>query len=150
MSFPSTFCTFSITLILRNVGNDATIPQQLTGCTGIEAAISIKQGTFIVQFAPLQVFEHVLQFLFKLKAVVVLSSYDAGCGDDRTVFIRHREDITGFGFLAALIANAFAPFLAALWLPSRLSSDIFNSPRMETMLASKRRWRLPSLLHLRK
>ncbi len=150
MSFPSTFYPFSIPLVLRDVGNDATIPQQLAGCAGIEAAISIKQGAFIVQSAPLQIFEHVLQFLFKLKAVVVLSSDDARRGDDRTVFVHYREDITSFGFLAALIADAFAPFLAALWLPSRLSSDKFNSPRMETMLASKRRWRLPSLLHLRK
>ena len=112
--------------------------------------MSIKERTFIVQFTPLQVCEEVLQFLFELKAVVMVPSDDASRRDDRTVLVRHGEDITGFGFLSSLVANAFTPFFAALWLPSRLSSDKFSSPRIERMLASKRRWRLPSFLHFRK
>ncbi len=150
MSFSSTFDVFPIALVLRNVGNDAAIPQQLPGCTRIKAAISIKERTFIDQSTALQVFKDVLQLLLELKTIVMLPSNDTCRRNDRTVLVRHWEDITGFGFLSALIADAFAPFFAALWLPSRLSSDKFSSPRMETMLASKSRWRLPSLLHFRK
>ncbi len=104
----------------------------------------------IIQPASLHIFEDVLQFLFELKAVIMLSSNDAGRGNNRAVLVGYWQDIAGFGFLAALIADAFAPFLAALWLPSRLSSDKCSSPRMEIMPAAKRRCRLPSLLHLRK
>ncbi len=150
MSFSSALDVFPIALVLRNVRNDTTIPQQFPSCTRVKATIGIKERTFIVQSTPLHILEDVLQLLFELKAVVMVSGNDTRRRDDRTVLVRHWEDITGFGFLAALIADAFAPFFAALWLPSRLSSDKFNSPRMETMLASKSRWRLPSLLHLRK
>ena len=150
MTFPSTLNVFTIPLILRNVGNDPAVPQQLPGCACIKATIRIKQGTFIVQPATLHVFEHVLQFLIELKAVIMLACNDASRSNDRAIFVRYWEDVAGLGFLAPLVADTFAPFLAALWLPSRLSSDKFNSPRMEIMLASKRRWRLPSLLHFRK
>ncbi len=150
MSFSSAFDVFSIALVLRNVWNDAAIPQQLPSGTRVKAAIGIKERTFIVQSTPMHVLEDVLQLLFELKAVVMLPSDDTSRCDDRTILVCHWENIAGFGFLSALIADAFAPFFAALWLPSRLTSDKFNSPRMETMLASKSRWRLPSLLHLRK
>ncbi len=139
MSFSSTFDMFPIALVLRNIRNDAPIPQQFPGCSRIKATIGIKERTFIVQSTPSHVCEGVLQLLFELKAVVMVPSNDTRRRDDRTVLVRHWEDITGFGFLSTLIADAFAPFFAALWLPSRLSSDKFNSPRMETMLASKRR-----------
>ncbi len=49
MSFSSTFDVFPIALVLRNVGNDAAIPEQLPGSTRIKAAISIKERPFIVQ-----------------------------------------------------------------------------------------------------
>ena len=149
-SFSSTFDAFPIALVLRNVRNNATIPQQFSCCSRVKAAIGVEECTFIVQSTPLEVFEDVLQLLFEFKAIVVLSCDDTRRGDDRTVLVGHWEDITGFGFLSALIADAFTPFFAALWLPSRLSSDKFTSPRMKTMLPSNSRWRLPSLLHLRK
>ena len=89
VSFPSTFHAFSIPLVFRNVGNDTAIPQQLPRCTRVKAAISIKAGTGIVQSASLHIFEDILQFLFKLKAVVLVSSKYAGRRDNRTVFVRH-------------------------------------------------------------
>jgi hypothetical protein len=64
--------------------------------------------------------------------------------------IRQGQNVTGLGFLAALIADCFAPFFAALWLPSRLIADTFNSPRIVIILASNSRWKLPSRLHFRK
>ena len=150
MSFTSTFHTFSIPLVFRNVRDDAAVPQQLPCCARVKAAISIKKGSFIVQSASLHIFERVLQLLFELIAIIMLSSDDPSRRDNRTILVRYWQDITGLGFLAALIPDTFAPFFAALWLPSRLSSDTFNSPLMVMTLASKSRWRLPSVLHLRK
>ena len=150
MPFTSTFHAFSIPLVFRNVRDDTTIPQQLPCCTCVKTTISIKEGTFIIQPTALHIFEDVLQFLFEVKAVIMVPSDNTCRRDNRTMRISYWQDIAGYGLLSALISDAFAPFLAALWLPSRLSSDKFNSPRMEIILASKSRWRLPSLLHLRK
>lgn len=47
MSLASTFDVFPIALVLRNVRNDATIPEQLPGCTRIKTAIGIEERTFI-------------------------------------------------------------------------------------------------------
>jgi hypothetical protein len=74
MSFSSTFDAFPIALVLRNIRNDVAVPQQFPSCTRIKAAIGIKERAFIVQSTSLHVFEHVLQFLFQLKAVVMLTS----------------------------------------------------------------------------
>ncbi len=49
MSFSSTFDVFPIALVLRNIRNDAAIPEQFPCCTRIKAAIGIKERTVIVQ-----------------------------------------------------------------------------------------------------
>ena len=146
----STFDHFSIALVFRNIGDDATIPQQFPRCTRIKATIRIKHRAFIFQPATFHVIERVLQFLNEFITIIMLTSDDPRRGDNCTVLVGYWQDITGLGFLAALISDAFAPFFATLWLPSRFSSDKFNAPRIETILASKRRCKLPSLLHLRK
>ncbi len=60
LSFPSMFDVFPIALVLRNVRNDATIPQQFPSCTRVKAAIGIKESPFIVQSTALYIFEDVL------------------------------------------------------------------------------------------
>ena len=48
MSFSSTFDAFPIALVLRNVRNDATIPQQFSCCSRVKAAVGVEECTFIV------------------------------------------------------------------------------------------------------
>src|SRR3954451_18792723 len=150
IAFPSALDCFPVAFILRNIGLHATIPQQFSCCSRVEAAIRVENGTFVVQSTPFHITKEVLELLFKLITVVMVPCYHSCCGYNQAILVRHWQDITRFRFLSPLIGDFFAPFLAALWLPSRLSSDKFNSPLMLTILASKRRWRLPSWLHFRK
>ena len=150
MSFASTLDTLSIALVLRNVGLNPAIPQYLPRSSCIEAAICIEDGSFVIQSTSLHVSEDILQLLDNLISVIMIASYDACRRENVAVPISYWQDVAGLGLLSSLIGDFFAPFFAALWLPSRLSSDKLKSPLMVMTLASKSRWRLPSLLHLRK
>ncbi len=150
ISFASTLDLLSVALVLRNVGLDPAIPQHFSRRSRIEATIRIEARTFVVQSTSSHVSKDVLELLNKLVSIIMIASYDACRCNNVAVGIGYRQDIAGLGLLSALIGNFFAPFFAALWLPSRLSSDKFNSPLMVMTLASKSRWRLPSVLHLRK
>ncbi len=144
IAFPSTLDRFSIAFIFHNIGIYSTIPQQFSSCTCIKATIHVEYGAVVGQSTTFHVSEHMFKLLLKLIAIIMVASNDACCGNNRTISISYRQDVARLGLLSALIGDGFAPFFAALWLPSRLSSDKCNSPRMETILASKRRWRLPS------
>ncbi len=150
ISFSPTFHAFPIALGFRNVGHHATIPQQFAGCPRIKGPIRIEQGTVVVQTTAFQVLEELLELLFKLKGISMLTRNNLGGGKNVATRIRYWQDIAGLGFLSALIGDVFAPFFAALWLPSRFSSDTFSSPLIVRTLASKRRCNLPSRLHFRK
>jgi hypothetical protein len=150
MSFASPFDCLSIALVLRNVGLDTTIPQHLPCGSSVKAAIGVEDGTFVDQSTSLHVSKDVLQLLNKLVSIIMIAGNDTCRRENVAISIGYREDIAGLCLLSSLVGDFFAPFFAALWLPSRLSSDKFNSPLMVIILASKRRWRLPSLLHLRK
>ncbi len=139
MSFPAPFCGSSITFVLRNVGFYTTIPQQLACCACVKRAICIEKGIMVIQPAAIHVVEDVLELLCKLVAVMLLTSNDPRCRDNVAVRICYWQNIAGLCFLSALVATCFAPFFAALWLPSRLSSDKFNSPLIVMILASKSR-----------
>ncbi len=150
ISFPSTLDRFSVAFIFRNVGLDPPIPQQFPRCARIEAAIHVKDRTVVVQPTALHVSEEVLELLLKRITVMMIASHNPCRGDNVAMRIRYWQDVAGLRFLPSLIGDRFAPFFAALWLPSRLSSDKFNSPWMVMILASKSRCKLPSRLHLRK
>jgi hypothetical protein len=150
IALPSALDLLSVALVLRNVRLDPTIPQHLARRSRIEAAIRIENGTFVFQSTSLHVSKDILELLHKLVSIIMIASNDACRRENVAVPVRYWQDIARLGLLAALIGDFFAPFFAALWLPSRLSSDKFKSPLMVMILASKSRWRLPSLLHLRK
>lgn len=150
MPFPSALDRFSVAFVFRNVGFDTTVPQQLSYCPCIKATIHVEDSSFVVQSTVLHISKDLFQLLVKRIAVIVVAGYDAGGGNNIPVGISYRQDVARLGFLSALIGYFFAPFFAALWLPSRLSSDKFNSPLMVMILASKSRCKLPSRLHLRK
>ena len=150
IALPSTLALLSVTLVLRNVRLDPTIPQYLPRRSRIEATIRIEDGTFVVQPTSLHVSKDVLEFLHKLITIIMMTR-DNSCGrSDVAIPVRYWQDIAGLGLLSPLIGHFLAPFFAALWLPSRLISDKFKSPLMVMILASKSWCKLPSLLHLRK
>ena len=150
IALPSTLGLLSVALVLHNVGLDPAIPQNLPRSSCVEAAICVEDGTFVVQSTSLHVSDDILKLLNKVISIIMMTSYDARRRENVPSSISYRQNVAGLGLLSALIGDFFAPFFAALWLPSRLSSDKFSSPLIEITLASNSRWRLPSVLHLRK
>ncbi len=150
MPLPTTFCRFSTPLVFINVWNNASIPEQLACSAGVKTTVCIEECTPIRQSSPLQVIQQLFECLCQLIRVIVVASNNIGRRKNISIAINQWQYVTGFGFLSSLIGYTFAPFFATLWLPSRCSADKFSSPRTEIRLASKRRWRLPSALHLRK
>ena len=150
LPFAATLHRLAVPFIFSNIGNQAMIPEEFPGSTGIKATICIEKGTFIVEFVPFHISNQILEFLFQLITIIMMASNDSRCANDIPIAVCYGQNIAGFGLFSSLIGDFFAPFFAALWLPSRLSSDTFNSPVMLRILASKSRCRLPSLLHLRK
>src|SRR5918912_3217260 len=53
MSFATTLHRLSVSFIFCNIGNQPMIPEQLPCRTGIKTAISVEEGTFIIQRIPL-------------------------------------------------------------------------------------------------
>ena len=150
MPLSTTFRRFSTALVFINVRNNASVPEHLACSAGIKTTVRIEECTRIRQSSPFQVSKQLFERLCQLIRIIVIASKNIGRRKNIAIAINQRQDVTGFGFLPALIGYAFAPFLATLWLPSRCNSDKCSSPRTEIRLASKRRWRLPSVLHLRK
>ena len=150
MTFPSALDRFSVARVFGDVWCDATVPQQLARRPRIKTTIHVEDSTFVVQFTAPHVSKDLVELLCKGIAVIMVACNHPSSGNDITVAIGYRQDVARLRLLSALIGNFFAPFFAALWLPSKLSSDKFNSPRTETILASKSRCSLRSWLHFRK
>jgi hypothetical protein len=126
MSPSPTFDPFTIAFVLRNVRTDPSIPQHLPCFSRIKGCISVKDGTLILQPTSLHIFEQLQNRLFEIEAIIMLPGNDTSRGNNEAIPVNQRDDIAGLGFLSPLIANTFAPFLATVWLPSRLSADKMN------------------------
>jgi len=150
MPLPSAFCRFSPPFVFSNVRNNASVPEQLARSAGIKTTICIEERVLVRYACTLQVTKQLFERLRQLIRVVVVASNNIGRRKNIPITIYQWQYITRFSFPSSLIGYAFAPFLATLWLPSRCTSDKCSSPRTESRLASKRRWRLPSALHFRK
>ena len=150
MTLPSAFDGLSVALVFSNVGKNAAVPQHLPRFTRVKATISIETCTGIVELTPLHVLEQLLNRCFQIVTIIMVARYQLCRGNNIAVLGGYWQNIAGLGLLASLIGDCFAPFFAALWLPSRLISDKFNSPLMVMILASNSFCKLPSLLHLRK
>ena len=150
LPFPPSFHRFSTPFIFINIRDDTCVPKELPCSTRIKATIGIEIGAFHRQPNSLQPCEQLFQCLCQLIRVIMVARNNTSCRNNVSIRINEQKNVAGFSFLSSLIGYAFAPFLATLWLPSRCTSDTLSSPRAETMLASNRRWRLPSALHLRK
>ncbi len=150
MTLPSAFDGLSVALVFSNVGNNAAVPQHLPCFTRVKATIRIEVCAGIGEFTPLHVLEQLRDRCLQVITIMMIACNRPCRRNNVSLFVRYWQNIAGLGLLAALIGYGFAPFFAALWLPSRLISDKFKSPLMVMVLASKSFCKLPSLLHLRK
>ncbi len=150
MTLPSAFDGLSVALVFSNVGKNAAVPQHLPRFTRVKATISIETCAGIVECTPLHVLEQLRDRCFQVVAIMMMACNRPCRRNNVSLLVRYWQNIAGLGFLPALIGYVLAPFLAALWLPSRLIADKFNSPLMVMTLASNSFCKLPSLLHLRK
>jgi hypothetical protein len=117
----------TIAFVFRNIRSYAAIPKEFTGLLCVKRTISIKVSVSIHEVKliklPKQLFKSVDQFI----TIIMVPSYHFACGNNKTIGVRYWDDIAGFGFFPTLIADRFAPFFAALWLPSRLRIAKFSS-----------------------
>ena len=90
VSFPSALHGLSIALILRNVGLDPSIPQQLPRRPRIEAPIRIEDGSFVCQSTSLHVSKDILQLVHKLISIIMVTSNDDRRRENVAIPIRHR------------------------------------------------------------
>ena len=150
MPFPASFGSFAIALIFVNVRYYAAIPQHFACFPRIKAAIGIEVCSGVLETTTLQIIKDLLDCLFQVIRIMMMPRKDPCCRNNIPISVNYWQDIAGLGLLATLVGDTFAPFLATVWLPSRVSTDKFNSYLMDRIPASHRRCRLPSLLHLRK
>lgn len=112
--------TLPIAFVFRNIRSYTTIPKQFTSLFCVKRTIGIKIGVRIREFKlielPKQVFEAIRQFI----TIIMVPSNHFACGKNETIGVGYWDDIAGLGLFSTLIGDRFAPFFAALWLPSRL------------------------------
>ena len=90
------------------------IPQHLATSPRIKGAIRIEEGPLSIQSTALQILEELLELLFKLKGIIMLTRNNL-CGRKNVATgIRYWQNIAGFGFLSSLIGNVVTPFFATL------------------------------------
>ena len=119
--------TLTIAFVFRNIRSYTAIPKQFTGFFYVKRTIGIKVGVSIGEFKlielPKQVFKAIGQFI----TIIMVSSNHFACRKNETIGIGYGDDIAGFCLFSTLIGDRFAPFFAALWLPSRLRIARFSS-----------------------
>ena len=116
-----------IAFVLRNIRSYTAIPKQLTGLFCIKRTIGIKIGVSIGEFKLIQLPKQVFEAIGQLITIIMVPSKHFACGNDETIGVGYWDDIAGFGLFSTLIGDRFAPFFAALWLPSRLRIARFSS-----------------------
>ena len=119
--------TLPIAFVFRNVRSYTAIPKQFTGLFCIKRTIGIKVGLSIREVKLIQLPKQVFEAIGQLITIIMVASNHFAGGKNETIGVGYWDDIAGFGLFSALIGNCFAPFFAALWLPSRLRIAKFSS-----------------------
>ena len=140
--------SFTVAFIFGNIRPNATIPQQFARILGVEGAVSIKKGIAIREVQIVKLAKQIFETLNERITIIMIASNYLACRENVAIGIGQRDNVTGFGLFSTLIGDRFAPFFAALWLPSRLRIAKFSSYLTLRMPAENRRSKLPSLLHL--
>ena len=127
MTLAPTLCALAIALIFRNIRSYTAIPEQLPCLFCVKRTISIKVGVSIREFKLIELSKQVFEAIGQLITIIMVPSNHFACGKNETIGVGYGDDIAGFGLFSTLIGDRFAPFFAALWLPSRLRIAKFSS-----------------------
>ena len=119
--------TLTIAFVFRNIRSYTAIPKQFTGLFCIKRTIGIKVGVSVGEFTPIQLPKQLFEAIGQIITIIMIASNHFACGKNETIGVRYWDDIAGFGLFSTLIGDRFAPFFAALWLPSRLRIARFSS-----------------------
>ena len=117
----------TIAFVFRNIRSYTAIPKQFTCLFCIKRTIGIKGGVSIREFKLIELPKQVFEASGQLITIIVVASNHFACGNNEAIGVGYRDDITGFGLFSTLIGDRFAPFFAALWLPSRVRIAKFSS-----------------------
>jgi len=127
MALAPALSTLTIAFVFRNIRSYTAIPKQFTRLFCIKRTIGIKVGVSVGEFTPIQLPKQVFEAIGQIITIIMVASHHFACGKNETIGVRYWDDIAGFGLFSTLIGDRFAPFFAALWLPSRLRIARFNS-----------------------
>ena len=127
MALAPTLGAFPIALIFRDIRSYTAIPEQFTRLFCVKSTICIKVGVRICEFKLIKLLKQVFQARGQVVTIIMVPSNHFTGGNNEATGVRYWDNIAGFGLFPALIADRFAPFFAALWLPSRLRIAKFRS-----------------------
>ena len=127
MALAPTLCPFAIALIFRDIRSYTAIPEQLTRLFCVKRTICIKVGVRIGEFKLIKLLKQAFQASGQLVAIIMVPSNHFSGGNNEAIGVGYGDDVAGFGLFSTLIGDRFAPFFAALWLPSRLRIAKFSS-----------------------
>lgn len=127
MALAPTLDPFTITFIFRNIRSYPAIPEEFTGLLCVKRTISIKVGVGICESQLIELPKQVFEAIGQIITIIMVPSDHFACGNYETIRVSYGDDIAGFGLFSTLIGDRFAPFFAALWLPSRLRIARFSS-----------------------
>ena len=119
--------TLTIAFVFRNIRSYTAIPKQFTRLLCVKRTIGIKVGISIREFKLIELPKQVFEAIGQIITIIMVASHHFACGKNETIGVRYWDDIAGFGLFSTLIGDRFAPFFAALWLPSRLRIARFSS-----------------------
>jgi hypothetical protein len=139
---------FTIAFVFGNIGSNTTVPQEFARIFGVKGTVSIKEGVSIRKFQVVKLAKQIFETVNEGVTIIMIASNHLAGRKNVAIGIRQRDDIAGLCLFSALIGDRFAPFFAALWLPSRLRIAKFSSYLILRIPAANRRSKLPSLLHL--
>jgi len=117
----------TIALVFRNIRSYTAIPKEFAGLFCVKRAIGIKVGVSIGEFKLIELPKQLFEAIGQLITIIMVPSNHLACGKNETSGVGYWDDIAGFGLFSTLIGDRFAPFFAALWLPSRLRIARFSS-----------------------
>ena len=108
--FSSPFGLFAVALILANVGNDMVIETDFAGFERIKGAIGIEVRSNNRQSQALHPSKGILEMRLEVESVMMVARHDPSRSHDKTLHVRNRQNIRGFGTLAVLIGDTLATF----------------------------------------
>lgn len=148
MALAPAFRSLTIAFVFGNIRSNATVPQEFACIFGVKGTVSIKEGVPICKLQVVKLAKQVFETVKQSVTIIMIASNHLAGRKNVAIGVRYWDDVAGFGLFSALIGDRFAPFFAALWLPSRLRIAKFSSYLILRMPAANRRSKLPSLLHL--